>query len=161
MLQHFSIRANSKQQRPTKKNAGAAAQAPNPVTPSSEPPTPTTPQHPSSFAQGPTHPRPAGFAGAPQGGNGTGQPPQQNTPNPAPAAPPAPLTAQDPTANFGDMPASLDLGFEAFPDNPGDSLLDNFDFDSFLNTEDNQGMAGFDGLPGQWSDAVEAGTGES
>jgi len=163
MLQHFSIRANSKQQRPTKKNAGAAAQAPNPVTPSSEPPTPTTPQHPSSFGQGAAHPRPPGFAGAPQGGNGTGQPPQQNTPNPAPAAPPAPITAQDPTtANaFSDMPADLNLPFDAFPDNPGDSLLDNFDFDSFLNTEDNPGMAGFDGLSGQWSDAVEAGTGES
>ncbi|KAG0640930.1 hypothetical protein HOY80DRAFT_1008772 [Tuber brumale] len=152
-----------KKQRPTKKNASAAAQAPNPVTPSSEPQTPTTPQHPSSFAPGAAHPRPANFgAGAPQGGNGAGQP-QQNAPNPAPAAPPAPITAQDPTtANaFTDMPADLGLGFEAFQDGPNDSLLDNFDFDSFLNTEDNPGMAAFDGLSGQWNDGVEAGTGES
>ncbi|CUS12087.1 unnamed protein product [Tuber aestivum] len=153
-----------KKQRPTKKNASAAAQAPNPVTPSSEPPTPTTPQHASSFAPGAAHQRPANFVpGAPQGGNGAGQP-QQNAPNPAPAAPPAPITAQDPTtANaFSDLPADLGLdGFEAFPNGPNDSLLDNFDFDSFLNTEDNQGMAAFDGLSGQWNDGVEAGAGDS
>jgi hypothetical protein len=59
------------------------------------------------------------------------------------------------------MPADLTLGFDAFQDGSNDSLLDNFDFDSFLNTEDNQGMAAFDGLSGQWNDGVEAGTGES
>lgn len=158
----FPIRANSKQQRPNKKNGGAAPQPPNPVTPSSEPPTPTTPQHPSSFAQ---HPRPAGFAGTPgQGGNAAGQPSQQPTPNPAHAAPPAPVAGPSDVVppSFSGMGDDLGLAFNDFPGDGADTLLDNFDFDSFLNTEDNGGGLGFDGPLGGWNtDAVETAAGES
>lgn len=158
----FPIRANSKQQRPNKKNGNAAPQPPNPVTPLSEPPTPTTPQHPSSFTQ---HPRSTGFTGTPgQGGNAAGQPPQQPTPNPAHAAPPAPVAGPSDVApsSFSGMGEDLNLNFGDFPDSGADTLLDNFDFDSFLNTEDNGGTLGFDGPLGQWTtDPVETAAGES
>ena len=41
-------------------------------------------------------------------------------------------------------------------------LLDNFDFDSFLNTtEDNTGGLGFGGDSLQWTDSGEVGAGDS
>jgi hypothetical protein len=48
-------------------------------------------------------------------------------------------------------------------DNNGDTLLDNFDFDSFLNTEDTTGGLAFGADSLQWTtaDGVEAGAGDS
>ena len=137
-------------------------QAPSAVTPTtSEPPTPTTPVHPNSFGN-PNHPRPNFTSGGPNQPTSTpaGQPVQQPTPNPAPAAPPAvqndPL---QPSGNFG-MDAMDFAG--SFEDGNAD-LLDNFDFDSFLNTtEDNNGAFGIGGDSGlQWADGGEIGAGDS
>lgn len=147
----FPIRANSKQQRP-KKTGGAAPQPTNVVTPTSEPPTPTTPVHPNSFAQ---HSRPSGFAATPgQVGNAANQPPQQPTPNPAHAVPPAPAAGPESLSSFSALGEDLGLAFDL------DNGLDNFDFDSFLNTEDTGGGLGFDNSLG-WAEGVETTAGES
>lgn len=83
---------------------------------------------------------------------------QQPTPNPAPAAP---LVPNDPI-----QPASTFTGIDMNVDFPGDfgngesDLLDNFDFDSFLNTtEDSAGGLGF-GDNMQWADGGEVGAGD-
>lgn len=154
----FPIRANSKQQRVNKKNGGAAQQSTNPVTPSSatDPTTPTTPRHPDSFSRGS-----ANFAGTPgQGGHAVNQPPQQPTPNPPHAVPPPPVANTNDTAlaSFGlgtGLGEELSLTFGDL-----DNGLDNFDFDSFLNTEDNAGGLTFDNSLG-WDAGVETTAGDT
>lgn len=60
------------------------------------------------------------------------------------------------------MGEDLGLTFGDFPDNGADTLLDNFDFDSFLNTEDNGSGLAFDGPLSAWTtDPVETAAGES
>ncbi|KAI5802429.1 hypothetical protein FPQ18DRAFT_9278 [Pyronema domesticum] len=140
---------------PAKKGTAPQTQAPSAVTPTtSEPPTPTTPQHPNSFGN-PNHARPNFTSGGPnQPGNApAGQPVQQPTPNPAPAAPPAVANdAIQPASAFGSVDG-LDMGFAGGFDEGNADLLDNFDFDSFLNTTDNDNGIAFGGDSLQWTEA--------
>ncbi|KAF2127924.1 hypothetical protein P153DRAFT_376854 [Dothidotthia symphoricarpi CBS 119687] len=113
--------------------ASAGEEAPTPT--ASTPVAPITPQHKQSFNQGPN-----------------GQPQQQ----------PLPLQQQPMDNNippFGNIedPNSLDLGFN-FTDDSG--ALENFDFDSFLHTDD-AGGGGFGlGAEFDFGNPVEAGGGE-
>ncbi|KAL4801913.1 hypothetical protein BDV18DRAFT_67926 [Aspergillus unguis] len=126
--------------RATKKTAAATAAANNTTaTPSSEaeqPPTPTpatpiTPQHHQSFNK--------------SGGNATTGAPQQPTSAPVQQTlvqpPPADQTAQ----SFNDItmpdPSAFSLDFSAL-ENP--DILENFDFDTFLNTDTDTAGFGFD-----------------
>lgn len=136
--------------RVTKKGA-AAANANTAATPSSEaepPPTPTpstpiTPQHPNSFTK--------------NGVNATTAAQQQ------PTSAPAPNIVQQPDSNvtnFGDlgMPdaSNFNLDFSTL-ENP--EVLENFDFDSFLNTDADATGFGFDPSSITYpTDGVETGT---
>ncbi|KAJ0420431.1 hypothetical protein BJY00DRAFT_323899 [Aspergillus carlsbadensis] len=138
--------------RPTKKNqaAAAAAAANTAATPSSEaehPPTPTpstpiTPQHQQSFGK--------------QGGGATTGAPQQPTSAPMQQTlvqPPPDQTQQ----SFNDLsipdPSAFSLDFSAL-ENP--DILENFDFDTFLNTDTDTAGFGFDPSI-SYTDGVETG----
>ncbi|PWY77124.1 hypothetical protein BO70DRAFT_294905 [Aspergillus heteromorphus CBS 117.55] len=145
--------------RPSKKAtsaaaAAAAATANTAATPSSEaehPPTPTpstpiTPQHPNSFNKA--------------GANATTSAPQQPTSAPAPP----PLVQQPPDQTqqpFGDMTipdaSAFNLDFSAL-ENP--DILENFDFDTFLNTDADTAGFGFDPNISYPTDGVETGAGD-
>ncbi|KAI9372028.1 hypothetical protein BJX61DRAFT_543106 [Aspergillus egyptiacus] len=126
--------------RPTKKSAAAAAAAAanTAATPTSEaehpptptPPTPITPQHHQSFNK--------------TGTNATTGAPQQPTSAPAQQTlvqPPPDQTQQ----SFSDLnipdPSAFSLDFSAL-ENP--DILENFDFDTFLNTDTDTAGFGFD-----------------
>jgi hypothetical protein len=158
--------------RPPKK--GAAGNAATAATPSSEaepPPTPTpttpiTPVHPNSFNKNPTS-NPQQPTSAPS--QSMVQPPQQ--PPQQPQQPPAP----DPQQAFGDMGLAdvrTSLGISSFfhTNSPsvasqginldfssldGGDILESFDFDSFLNTDDGTAYQ-FDPNMG-YGDGVETG----
>jgi len=105
----------------------------------SEPPTPTSP-----------------------GGNGAqnAQPAQQP---PAPTAPPQmQQESQIPPAVFNSLSEENNLFADFSGEAGSDSLLDSFDFDTFLNTSDEGASAGlFDTSGFTFSDPVETGTGDS
>jgi hypothetical protein len=154
------LSANLKQQRP-KKGAAPPTQATSVQTPTtSEPPTPTTPQHPLSF-NGPNNGRTNFTSGGPNppGGAPTGQPVQQPTPNPTPVAAAVPSDSIQSAPAFAGMDINVDFGGD-FNGNDAD-LLDNFDFDSFLNTTEDNPSLGFGGDTLQWADGNEVGAGES
>jgi hypothetical protein len=135
--------------RPAKKTNAAAVNANTAATPSSEtepPPTPTpstpiTPQHPNSFTKN--------VANA-------------TTTAQQPTSAPAPMVQQQPDPNptgFGDLgmpdPSNFSLDFAAL-ENP--EILENFDFDSFLNTDADAAGFGFDPSITYSTDGVETGT---
>ncbi|KAA8645564.1 hypothetical protein EYZ11_012528 [Aspergillus tanneri] len=141
--------------RPSKKATAAAANANTAATPSSEaehPPTPTpstpiTPQHPNSFNKA--------------GANVTTSAPPQPTSAPAPQ----PLVQQPPDQSqqsFGDLSipdaSAFNLDFSAL-ENP--DILENFDFDTFLNTDADTTGFGFDPNISYPTDGVETGAGDS
>ncbi|KAJ9353267.1 hypothetical protein DTO280E4_7456 [Paecilomyces variotii] len=146
---------DAKDSRKRPKKGTAAANANAAATPSSEaepPPTPTpstpiTPQHPNSFNK----------AG---GTNVTNAAPQQPTSAPAPQ----PMAQQQPDPSqqsFNDLnipdPSTFNLDFSAL-ENP--DILENFDFDTFLNTDADTAGFGFD--PNVYpTDGVETGAGDS
>ncbi|CAK40968.1 uncharacterized protein An12g00390 [Aspergillus niger] len=134
--------------------AAAAAQANTAATPSSEaehPPTPTpstpiTPQHPNSFNK--------------TGANATTSAPQQPTSAPAPP----PLVQQPPDQTqqpFNELSipdaSAFNLDFSAL-ENP--DILENFDFDTFLNTDADTAGFGFDPNTSYPTDGVETGAGD-
>ncbi|KAJ5096293.1 hypothetical protein NUU61_005649 [Penicillium alfredii] len=136
--------------RPTKKNS-AAANAASAATPSTEtadanqtPSTPVTPQHPNSFNKA--------------GANATTTAPQPTSaPAPQQLVQPPPDQTQQP---FNDLsipdPSAFDLDFRALDD---PNLLENFDFDTFLNTDADTTTFGFD--PNiSYPDGVETGAGD-
>ncbi|EEQ33247.1 OefA [Microsporum canis CBS 113480] len=156
--------------------AAAASESEPPPTPT--PSTPITPVHPNSFNKtAPTNNAQPTSAPATQA-QAVGQPPpppqapqqqqqqqQMLSMQPTQGQPPAPTQpgqAQgqvDPSQPFGDMSLtdsqSFNLDFSSL-DNP--DILENFDFDTFLNTDD-QSAFNFDpNTP--YLDGVEAGTGE-
>ncbi|KAG2419818.1 hypothetical protein HFD88_004614 [Aspergillus terreus] len=132
--------------------AAAAAASNTAATPSSEaehattPSTPITPQHPNSFNK--------------PGPNTTTSAPQQPT-----SAPAAPTLVQPPPPDqnqpFNDlsMPdaSAFNLDFSAL-ENP--DILENFDFDTFLNTDADTAGFGFDPNMPYPGDGVETGAGE-
>jgi len=136
-------------QRPNKKGAAAAA-ASGAATPS-EPLTPTTPVHPNSFtpnAAGKAQPNFPGNANA-----NPNAPVRQPTPEAAPAAAPAPMPPSNDLVSF----ASIEGEGFSFGDLDNTDTI--FDFDSFLNTDDN-GAAGplnFDPNMFLTTEGVEAG----
>ncbi|PYI04495.1 hypothetical protein BO78DRAFT_170880 [Aspergillus sclerotiicarbonarius CBS 121057] len=139
-----------------KKNATAPVvpQSNTAATPSSEaehPPTPTpstpiTPQHPNSFNK--------------TGANATTSAPPQPTSAPAPQ----PLVQQPPDQTqqpFNDLSipdaSAFNLDFSAL-ENP--DILENFDFDTFLNTDADTAGFGFDPNISYPTDGVETGAGD-
>jgi hypothetical protein len=161
-----SADANVKLKRPTKKTSTANANAPTPSSeaeppPTTTPSTPITPQHPNSFnsQKGPNAAAPAApptSAPVPQG------PPQPQQPDPTQVGGFAdmgmgsdvsyPFSSSgihhtDPTSqqNFNLDFSTLDTG----------DVLENFDFDSFLNTDDQAGFS-FDPPLSYPTDGVEA-----
>ncbi|KMU87812.1 OefA [Coccidioides immitis H538.4] len=161
--------------RPTKAK-GPANTGNTAATPSSEaepPPTPTpstpiTPVHPNSFN------KPGPNANAPQPTPAPQAIGQQPPPQPAQQAPqaqppqpqqqqsqPQQQPQQDPNLPFGDMNLpdthNYNLDFTTL-DNP--DILENFDFDTFLNTDDPTTFAFEPGLSYP-ADGVEAGAGET
>ncbi|OQN96305.1 hypothetical protein B0A48_17561 [Cryoendolithus antarcticus] len=123
------------------KKGGNQAAAAVPTTESEQPPTPTpatpiTPMAPNSF-----HPK----AGQPMpNGAPVPQPNQQPQPNIMPQSTPD-MTQNQPFGNLGDPSnGQFDIGMD-FADlgGTGGDVLDNFDFDSFLNNDDGSGL-GFD-----------------
>jgi hypothetical protein len=149
--------AKEPRKRPQKK--GSTAQPNAAATPSSEPepPTPTpstpiTPVHPNSFAnQQKMQQGQAGTNGQPQAVPGP-MPAAQVVPDPSQGAATFQMDAGDPSQFNMDF-GSLDTG----------DVLEQFDFDSFLNTDDN-GASGFNFDPTSLSfggdGGVEAGTGD-
>ncbi|KAF2753165.1 hypothetical protein EJ05DRAFT_490377 [Pseudovirgaria hyperparasitica] len=135
-----------KKKNPPKKNSVAAGATPAsdadpPPTPT--PSTPITPMHASSFAKN----------GQPQGGN---NPNQQQTSQPAQQVV---QPSMDPNAGapFGTIDSNdggMDLNFGSLD---GPDVLETFDFDSFLHTEDNSAFAFGDFNTGFTTDGVEAG----
>ncbi|KAI9732889.1 MAG: hypothetical protein M1834_003829 [Cirrosporium novae-zelandiae] len=147
--------------RPNKK--GNAANPNAGATPSSEPdppptPTPSTPitpvnAHSFNGPKPPTAPNPSA----------TAVPPPASTAPPAPVvpvAPPQPEPAQVP--NFAGLDASDNAGNYSldFSNLDTGDVLENFDFDSFLQGGDESGNFNFDTSLG-YSDGVEAGGGDS
>ncbi|KAI9797209.1 MAG: hypothetical protein M1833_005618 [Piccolia ochrophora] len=147
--------------RPTKKNSTAASTTG--ATPSSEaepPPTPTpstpiTPVHPQSFNGGKG-------GNAPSQASAANSQPQAAAPAAAqPSAPPQPDPNQM-AANFGGMDGMEDQHYNLnFAGLESGDVLESFDFDSFLNTDDPNmqfdmsNLSGFNGV-----DGVEAGSGD-
>ncbi|KAJ9657753.1 hypothetical protein H2201_008066 [Coniosporium apollinis] len=137
--------------KPNKKNTLAATGA-TPVASEAEPATPTpatpiTPRHPQSFNN-------QGSAGAPPG-NMQAPPPTSGVP------PPAVPSVMDPTAAapFGTMDGP-DNGMNMdFGPLDSDNVLENFDFESFLHTDNDMGGLQFENFPFS-ADGVEAGAGE-
>ncbi|GFF95487.1 adhesion defective protein 2 [Aspergillus udagawae] len=143
--------------RTTKKQPAAAAAAANTAaTPSSEaehppttptPSTPITPQHPSSFNKAGPNPT----TGAPQ------QPTSAPAPQPIVQQPPPDQTQQ----SFNDLSipdaSAFNLDFSAL-ENP--DILENFDFDTFLNTDADTAGFGFDPNISYPTDGVETGAGD-
>ncbi|KAH9842126.1 camp-dependent protein kinase pathway protein [Teratosphaeria destructans] len=132
--------------------AGAtpASEADAPPTPT--PATPITPMHSQTFNQNQNKQAPNGQPTPQQGQQQGQQAVQQPQGVPQPGAPEMgqPFGSLDGN-QFGDM-SSLD-----FADLNGPDVLDNFDFDSFLNTGDgNDGLAGFD-ANFAFGDGLEAG----
>jgi len=137
--------------RPTKKAAAAAAAAG--ATPSTEaadtaptptPSTPVTPQHPNSFNK--------------NGANGAGQG-QPSAPAPPPMVQPPPDQTQQPFTDLSIPDAhAFNLDFSAL-ENP--DILENFDFDTFLNTDADATGFGFDPSISYSADGVETGAGDS
>ncbi|OJJ48087.1 hypothetical protein ASPZODRAFT_62484 [Penicilliopsis zonata CBS 506.65] len=134
-----------------KKASTAAANSNTAATPSSEtepPPTPTpstpiTPQHPNSFNK--------------TGANAATSAPQQPTSAPAPQ----PMVQQPPDQTFPEIPipdtAAFNLDFTTL-ENP--DILENFDFDTFLNTDADATGFGFDPSISYPTDGVETGAGD-
>ncbi|KAF9883113.1 hypothetical protein FE257_004092 [Aspergillus nanangensis] len=142
---------NRKRPKKAAGSAAAAAASNTAATPSSEadhppttPSTPITPQHPNSFNK--------------QGVNATASAPQQPT-----SAPAAPLVQPPPDQNqqFSDLAipdaSAFNLDFSAL-ENP--DILENFDFDTFLNTDADTAGFGFDPNMGYSADGVETGAGD-
>ncbi|PLB37720.1 putative cAMP-dependent protein kinase pathway protein (Som1) [Aspergillus candidus] len=139
-----------------KKQAAAAANANTAATPSSEaehpptptPPTPITPQHPNSFNKTGAN---ATTAAAPQ---------PTSAPAPQPLVQQPPLD-QNPQQPFNDInmtdSSAFNLDFSAL-ENP--DILENFDFDTFLNTDADTAGFGFDPSISYSTEGVETGTGE-
>lgn len=146
-----------------KKKVNAAPVQANVATPSSEPPTPTTPvtpQHPNSFNSA-VH-KPNNFNTSAPGQVGNGAPNAQPTQQPqAPAVPP-PMNPEMTAGVFNGLSEDSNI-FGDFPGEAGnDTLLDNFDFDSFLNNPDEGGSAGlFDPSGFSFPEPVDTGAGES
>ncbi|KAI9825646.1 MAG: hypothetical protein M1832_000990 [Thelocarpon impressellum] len=150
-------------------NAGAtpSADGDNPP-PTPTPPTPITPQHPSSFTQ--------------KGPGAPGQAPGQAAPTSMPAQGGAPMGQGQQSAEhpFGALMDGTNVGgrervgwtmLTASQQQPemsldfaldGENVLEQFDFDSFLNTEDGVGGGmNFDlALPYGNADGLEAGSGD-
>ncbi|KAJ5806914.1 hypothetical protein N7474_010506 [Penicillium riverlandense] len=136
--------ANAK--RPKGKNANAAAATPSSEAATAEPPTPqtpSTPQHPQSFSK--------------TGGNATtgAQAP------PTTAAAPPPMVHQPPDQSqqtFQDLSipdvSAFNLNFSPLENQ---DLLENFDFDTFLNTDADTAGFGFDPNISYPADGVETG----
>ncbi|EAW10893.1 putative cAMP-dependent protein kinase pathway protein (Som1) [Aspergillus clavatus NRRL 1] len=142
--------------RATKKTPAAAAAAANTAaTPSSEaehppttptPPTPTITQHPSSF-------------------NKAGPNVTTTAPQPTSAPAPQPIVQQPPPdqtqQSFNDLSipdaSAFNLDFSAL-ENP--DILENFDFDTFLNTDADTAGFGFDPNISYPTDGVETGAGD-
>ncbi|KAJ5757083.1 uncharacterized protein N7511_007265 [Penicillium nucicola] len=137
--------------RPTKKAAAAAAAAG--ATPSTEaadtvptptPSTPVTPQHPNSFNKN-------GANGAAQG--------QPSAPAPPSMVQPPPDQSQQPFTDLSIPDAhAFNLDFSAL-ENP--DILENFDFDTFLNTDADATGFGFDPSISYSADGVETGAGDT
>ncbi|KXG51891.1 LisH dimerization motif, subgroup [Penicillium griseofulvum] len=142
--------------RPNKKQAAAAAaSAAAGVTASTEgaepptPSTPVTPQHPNSFNN----------KNGVNGANGPAQPAQ-------PTSAPAPQTMVQPPPDqqqsFTDLSipdaSAFNLDFSAL-ENP--DILENFDFDTFLNTDADATGFGFDPSISYSADGVETGAGDT
>ncbi|KAF2100860.1 hypothetical protein NA57DRAFT_74459 [Rhizodiscina lignyota] len=145
-----------KDKQPPKKAANKAKNQGNTgATPASEaePPTPTpstpiTPMHPSSF--GPQKNGAPGIPGAAVPGV------QQPAAAPAQPAPPAGGLDPNSTAPFGDIGGDTFGNLDLANFDSGD-VLENFDFDSFLHTDDTSGAFTFDNMNFGAPDGVEAG----
>ncbi|KAI1935982.1 hypothetical protein LOZ66_004900 [Ophidiomyces ophidiicola] len=160
---------NPRKRPPKAKGPTAGATAATPSSEAEPPPTPTpstpiTPVHPNSFNKaGPNIPTGAPPTSAPQ--NMVQQPPPAQQPPQVQPQPPQPQNQpqppqQDPNLTFGDINLpdtnNYNLDFTSL-DNP--DLLENFDFDTFLNTDD-PATFGFDSNLG-YADGVEAGAGDT
>jgi hypothetical protein len=134
--------------RPTKKQAAAAAAGATPSTEAAEPPTPSTPVTP--------HPPPGSFKNGVNGANGPVQA-QPQPPAPQNMVPP-PDQNQQPFTDLSIPDASaFNLDFSAL-ENP--DILENFDFDTFLNTDADATGFGFDPSISYSADGVETGAGD-
>ncbi|KAK4539743.1 hypothetical protein LTR36_010396 [Oleoguttula mirabilis] len=130
-------------------NATPAPESEAPPTPT--PATPITPMHVNSFGHAQNKQLPngqqlpgqqpmqnGGLPGGPQAGQASMQQPHQQPP-----PPPSQDPNQQPFGNLNndDFPMNMNMDFANLD---GGDVLDNFDFDSFLNTGDGDGMSGFD-----------------
>ncbi|WEW59868.1 hypothetical protein PRK78_005349 [Emydomyces testavorans] len=155
----------------TKGPANAANAAATPSSEAEPPPTPTpstpiTPVHPNSFNKtGPNAvsnaPQPTSAPASQNIGQQPPQPPQQPQPSQQQPVQPPQQPQQDPNLPFGDMNLpdanNYNLDFSTL-DNP--DLLENFDFDTFLNTDGPSTFAFEPGL-GYAADGVETGAGDT
>lgn len=121
--------------------------------PTPTPATPMTPMHQNSF----NHQQNKNIPNGQQPPNGPNPPQQQNQPQPGPGVvqPPAPDMSGPPFGNLdgADQFGSMNLEFAGLD---GGDVLDNFDFDSFLNTGGDDGLSGFD-ANFAFGDSIEAG----
>lgn len=162
-----SSRTDSPKRPPKKAATSQPSQAPTAATPSSGPPTPTpttpiTPQHANSFNM-PHLNKGTGFAPGNNGAATTGT-------NVAPTAPTAAGQLSGSGAGADNIAAQGGFGMDDSNDgfnfnNDGlgnDTLLETFDFDSFLHSSDETGggMGGFDSTF-FGAEGVEAGAGDS
>ncbi|KAJ5528606.1 hypothetical protein N7527_001999 [Penicillium freii] len=147
--------AKDTRKRPNKKQAAAAAASAaagaTPSTEAAEPPTPSTPvtpQHPNSF-------------NAKNGANGANGPAQPAQPTSAPAPQTMVQQPPDQQQSFTDLSipdaSAFNLDFSAL-ENP--DILENFDFDTFLNTDADATGFGFDPSISYSADGVETGAGD-
>ncbi|KAF4765817.1 hypothetical protein HAV15_003886 [Penicillium sp. str.  len=147
--------AKDTRKRPNKKQAAAAAASAaagaTPSTEAAEPPTPSTPvtpQHPNSF-------------NTKNGANGANGPAQPAQPTSAPAPQTMVQQPPDQQQSFTDLSipdaSAFNLDFSAL-ENP--DILENFDFDTFLNTDADATGFGFDPSISYSADGVETGAGD-
>ena len=132
-------------------NAAPATEAEAPPTPT--PATPITPMNANSFNKNQNLPNGQAAAAQP---NHQQQNQQGSQPQPA-AQPPAPTNPTDMSGPFGALDGS-DQSFGMpleFSNLNSDDVLDNFDFDSFLNQDNDMGL-GFD-ASFNFGDGIEAG----
>jgi len=142
--------SNKDNRKRPKKTTNAANATNAAATPSSEaepPPTPTTPQHHNSFN------KPAAGATSSTSQQPTSAPSQQ------------PLVQQPPDPSqqtFNDLnmaePSTFNIDFGAL--DTQDIMLENFDFDTFLNTDSDATGFGFDPSVPYAADSVETGAGD-
>ncbi|CAG8891746.1 unnamed protein product [Penicillium salamii] len=137
--------------RPNKKQAAAAAAAgATPSTEAAELPTPSTPVTP--------HPPPNAFKNGANGANGPGPGQPTSAPAPQTMVPPPPDQNNQPFTDLSIPDASaFNLDFSAL-ENP--DILENFDFDTFLNTDADATGFGFDPSISYSGDGVETGAGD-